>query len=517
MPIDYSKLSDEALKGLSDGQPLDYSKLPTSDLEELAHPASERYSTTEQILKTAAEGAATVPTLGASTGIERSLGVKPEDIQGRREANPIAHAVGQIAGGTALAYVAPAVAPLTSIILAATGDEVSKMLSNDPHQSLATAITSIGLSGVLGGAVGKTGSKLWEAASESKLGRTLEGFKAKAMDAAMPYSHSDVNKGAQLAERLGAYLESKAKPAASVTGAALGKLTGIGSYVGHLVGERALSPLMESVLPAIAKPIIRGTVDSKAAKAAINYGMQVARGEALINKAANAVFTSAKAVLPEHALPDEKELAKLDAQVEHSMHSPEGAMSVGESLSHYMPEHTTAITEKAASTIQYLAAQKPRPTQSAPLDQPQPPTLQQAQAYKRTLTIAQQPLTVLQHIAQGSLVPKDVQDLAALYPHLYQKLEQKLTEQAMDHIAKGNAIPHKTKQGLSLFTAMPLAGTLTPQSIQSIQMTFENKKQQAAQQQAQAKPNKSANAFEKGVKLDRTPGQAREASRASKE
>ncbi len=58
----------------------------------------QKYGTTEQQVKTGLEGAGEALTFGLSTGAERALGVDPEDIQGRREENPIAHGVGQVAG-----------------------------------------------------------------------------------------------------------------------------------------------------------------------------------------------------------------------------------------------------------------------------------------------------------------------------------------------------------------------------------------------------------------------------------
>lgn len=64
-----------------------------------------------------------------------------------------------------------------------SGDEVSRMFAGDPNQSLQTAVTHIGLGGLLGaGASGAFGavSPLWKVANETKLAQTLAAIKNKA-------------------------------------------------------------------------------------------------------------------------------------------------------------------------------------------------------------------------------------------------------------------------------------------------------------------------------------------------
>lgn len=77
--------------------------LPTP--EEISQYHNEKnYGSLGQQVITGVEGAAEAATFGGSTAVERALGVSPEGIQGRREANPISHGLGQTAGliGTSL-------------------------------------------------------------------------------------------------------------------------------------------------------------------------------------------------------------------------------------------------------------------------------------------------------------------------------------------------------------------------------------------------------------------------------
>lgn len=193
---------------------------------------AEKYGTFGQMAKTAVEGGLEAATFGLSTAVETGLGIAtPEDIQGRREENPISHGIGQAAGLVGSAALLPgagaaglieraglgagkvlglgaeaaiaesanaarlagltareasAVAQATAgqafstgarvasaglkgaaeMMLLQSGNEVSKAFSEDPHQSVGSVITDIGLSGLLGagaGAATKGVSDLWRA------------------------------------------------------------------------------------------------------------------------------------------------------------------------------------------------------------------------------------------------------------------------------------------------------------------------------------------------------------------
>lgn len=207
----------------------------------------EKYGGVGQQLKTAAEGALDAATFGLGPAIEREvLGVKDKDRQARAETNPGSRMVGQglgllgtlplgeigaanvltkagrsgakaiglgseaaIAEGTAAAraagltgkeltqatdaiansFSAPArigskavAGAIENAIFQGT-DELAKVLYRDPNQSVESAITDIGLSAVLGGAIsgGVGGSaELWKVAMGSQTGQLLKTLANKA-------------------------------------------------------------------------------------------------------------------------------------------------------------------------------------------------------------------------------------------------------------------------------------------------------------------------------------------------
>lgn len=179
-----------------------------------------------QQLLTGLEGAASAGTFGLSTGLERAVGVDPEDIKARREVNPIAHGAGQLAGlvgssllvpgggaagalegagsfgakalglgaaeGTASKIAQSAVKGAVETMMFEGGDEVSKLLSssnpNEVRQITDTALANIGISGLIGGGLGGViGSinPLWKATLGKKAEYALADMANEASDIAV--------------------------------------------------------------------------------------------------------------------------------------------------------------------------------------------------------------------------------------------------------------------------------------------------------------------------------------------
>lgn len=147
--------------------------------------------------------------------IERTTGANPEDIRARAEVNPGTKMIGQAVGlgaglltgtgegallemagkgaaealglGKAGAGVlnkigAHSIQSATEMALLSGGDETSKMILNDPHQSLQSAITDVGLSsfiGAGGGAALGSISPLWKATVGDRAAQFVEDFKGR--------------------------------------------------------------------------------------------------------------------------------------------------------------------------------------------------------------------------------------------------------------------------------------------------------------------------------------------------
>jgi len=171
-----------------------------------------KYTTGAEQAATAVESTLSALTFGASTAGLQALGVRPYDMRKRQEYNPGIAMTGEIAGlgvGVLAGVGAPAVLERVGVrtgeavakalgegaiskigslatrgavenALFQSGNEVSKMFYSDPAQTIETAATDIGLSGLIGagfgGGIGAT-SELWKATAGKSVNSVLQALK----------------------------------------------------------------------------------------------------------------------------------------------------------------------------------------------------------------------------------------------------------------------------------------------------------------------------------------------------
>lgn len=448
-----------------------------------------------------------------ATKAEVKLGVPPEDITSREEANPITHGVGE-----ALGLIAPALVPgvgeisqagflkaaghtvtdalgLTGAKALATklgvenalfslGDEVSKQVVNNPD-SVQTAAIKVGLSGLLGvgagAGLGKL-STLWANRLGPKAEMALKDFTDTLKGGNISFEDLQglekplkPSQGSKMAKKM---VDSLARAAGEgvgdIAGATLGHMTGLpgAGWVGGLVGHYALAPLLKTLIPSVIKPLLTSDSSIVGLKVAFDAIDTIAKGETLAHDASKALFQEGSKSFFNTLIPDKDKLHSLDTHVEAIAKNPESMFLANNMLAHYMPGHQTALSATNQNAINYIQAQKPRPSQLAPLDKPITPSADALSSYYRTLGLAEQPLTILGHIYNGSLKPKDIVDLKALYPGLLPNITQKLNNQMIDHISKGKSVPFKLRKGIGMLMGQPMDSTFSQPSIMSAQATY---------------------------------------------
>lgn len=256
-------------------------------------------------------------------------------------------------------------------------------------------------------------------------------------------------------------------------------------------------------------------VSSDGFKHTIDLINHTLKGESLIGKAIKNTFKAGSEVIPASLMPTEKDRNKLEKSLDDVHKDPDKLLKMSGSTSHYMPDHAVALGQTAASALKVIKALRPNTDPSAPLDTKRDMNPVERSRYNRVLDIAQQPLMVLDHIMKGTLTPDDVNLQKAIYPALYNKLSQKLMDQATKSISKGEVIPYKTKMGLSLYLGQAIDSTLTPQGIQAAQPKPQQNQPQTAMQPA-SNPKHSTSSLSKIPGMYRTPGQAAEKDRSGR-
>lgn len=531
-------------------------------LSQLISP-DEYYGSTGQQIKAGLEGAAQGVLGPLAPAAERALGVKGEDILGRQAANPVTHGIGEAAGfiggsfipgleevnlGSQVGKLGEAAKAASGLEgLAATGikagselsalaasTELSKAVEGDSNQSLGSAAINIGLSGIIGGAGGAvlgSVSPLWDKVKNTTgVGKLMSDFinetaalqqaklnPAEALSSefeAIPASDKSASAGVKLARWAN---ENGAGAIANVVGDTAGGAIGggLGFLVGHplvggYLGEQKLGPIISSLV----KPFAENAVDSTAAKSAVDYLVNVSKGQKILSDSVSNMFKNTSEIFAKDLIPDQSSRDKLDKSLEH-FQNPENALQIGGGLQHYLPTHAGAAAEAASSAANYLASLKPKQPITSPLDT-QPPVDKNAQAkYNRALDVAQQPLMALKYAKEGRLLPQDVQTLQTIYPGVHRQIGQLVTNELIKNGADKSLMPYGQRVSMNLLLGgAPLDGTMTPSAAQSI--LHANAGQQTQGQQQAPKRGKSGATeatLKQANKVDNlyaTPLQARE-------
>lgn len=255
-------------------------------------------------------------------------------------------------------------------------------------------------------------------------------------------------------------------------------------------------------------------IQSEAFKVMMDYAGHLIKGEGAASTAVKNVFKSGRMVLPEVLMPKEKDRKKLDQTLSDIAADPSKLLKAGGQLGYYMPEHSTVLSQKAASGANYLNSLRPQNAQKNPLDPKVEPSKIAESKYHAALDIAEQPLSVLQKMKEGLLTSQDMQHMHALYPNLVSRLQQKLTNELIELAHREEEVSPKMRRSLSLFMGQDLYSDLSPSSMQMTQATFQLPGN--AQQPPSTRSNKvPAKSLEKIGSLDQTVLQSRAGARSA--
>lgn len=240
------------------------------------------------------------------------------------------------------------------------------------------------------------------------------------------------------------------------------------------------------------------SVNAEGFHAMVQMANQVSKSVAKINKATANVIKPGSQVVA--SMPTQVDRDKLQKQIDKNMDNPDHmiAAQAQSNLGHYMPEAQVSIAKASATAVQYLESIKPKPMKLGPMDREIPPSKQEMARYNRALDIAINPITVLQHVKDGTLQTSDIQDLNSMYPGLYKQFSDKLINDTVSAEATEQTVPYKTKVGISLFLGTELDSSMRPSSIQAAQ----------PKPKAQPQPAPSGTNGPKSIKsLSKLPGQ----------
>jgi hypothetical protein len=233
-----------------------------------------------------------------------------------------------------------------------------------------------------------------------------------------------------------------------------------GHPMGGGVGKENLRKVMERLGPAM----MHNEFDPEALRSSAEYLNSSIKGHDTLKNHMGKTLGYEKMDIE----PDEKARESLKNKLEEFQKDPAKMLEVGGKLGHYLPDHAAALGALTATANNHLNSLKPQSSQMGSLDEPTPPGAGATAVWNRHLDIANNPLMVLQHVKEGTLLPGDVHTLNTLYPGLGKSMQDKAGEALVDARTKEKEIPYKQKQALSLLVGEPLDSTMSPAAAQAI-------------------------------------------------
>ncbi len=250
---------------------------------------------------------------------------------------------------------------------------------------------------------------------------------------------------------------------------------------GHpLVGQIPKSE-RDQVIRHLSAKVMMAEPNAEGFRSASDHLKSSYRGKQLLNEAVGSVFNKGSFKVPN------SDTSVLQSQLDDLQANPAKALEMGGSLGHYLPDHSGQFAATVASAMNYFQQLKPKNTDMGPLSEPISPNKQNKEMYKRQLEIAQQPLTVLKRVKEGSLVKQDVTTLQTIYPKMYNEMVSKVGEELINLKSEKQKvhIPYKRKLALSTFLGQPMDASLNGSSLVSIMKA--NAPQQPPQPQSKSK------------------------------
>lgn len=438
------------------------------------------------------------------------------------------------------------------------GDEISKSLlgQGDPNDAVGSALVNMGAASLIGAVTGGVFATVGEGAQaglkaieKTKLGNKLTsfmagmGYAAKSPTAMVgePASEeaalSGLPPGLEIANNswfeagkkaYGTATHSVLKRASQLTGESIGlKEAGIpgvivgdqvGKYVGRILDKNLSSASQKYIGPAIYRALSTGAYDN--ISETLNYATKLSRGAQSVNNAVESLFKAGGNIVVD-VLDAERENEKLNACIkddslnkslqQENMSTPgfseggqvDSATTSSGGLSEHLPEHNVLLNAAKARVFSYLKSQQPAPLHNKRAFDEDHKDTEQEHKYNRLLTLANRPLSVLNHIKDGSLLPQHVHALTNMYPEIHTLLNKKLMEKIVEEVHEKRKPPYHVRQALSLFMGQDLDSSLTPQNIMAAQNVF-------ARLNAQKQAVSAQKALPKMGENSVTPDQSRE-------
>lgn len=140
----------------------------------------------------------------------------------------------------------------------------------------------------------------------------------------------------------------------------------------------------------------------------------------------------------------------------------------------YLPDISIGMSAVVSGGIGFLQSKGIKSGKMAPLDNDIDPSSHEVWKFNKYAEVVDNPLSVFDHIANGSLLPLHTEALTFVFPALYSRMKLSVVNKMAGFLANHEAheIPYKTRLSLSTFLGQNLDSTMSQEAIVSNQRSF---------------------------------------------
>ena len=241
------------------------------------------------------------------------------------------------------------------------------------------------------------------------------------------------------------------------------------------------------------------------------YYSSIKKGHKNIDSSADSLF-SGKSHLSQN---DDKSKKKIEEWMDNgnAYEDIQNALSQGSNIeasvmSQIHPKQNLLLQTAKGRIAGYLNTLKPQENTPKLAFDDAPDQTQAKKTYDSALDIANSPLSVLNHVKDGTIDPSHVKHFAAMFPEVNDLVQKKLTQKITEAQIRGEKPNYITRQGLSLLMGTDLSSETKPANIQAAQATFVSQQAPPQPPQQTSKPKKSASKLSKSDQAFLTNSQA---------
>lgn len=319
-----------------------------------------------------------------------------------------------------------------------------------------------------------------------------------------------------------------------IKGAVLGGIAGaLAPAIGQAIGKK----ITHNAVPLVLKVLSSGNVEGL--QNFLDYANHAERGAQKMNSGVDDLFRSGSNQFLQSYRADDKSREKLRNYIENGqqnedvqaqsnkLQQPQGFAHGGDvmrqpdpkpgapilddthGLNTHAPEQANRLMLAKGRINNYLNSVRPQPIMDKlPFDR-EIPDKQKTREYDKVLDLANQPLSILNHVKDGTLTPQMMNHFTQLYPEIHNQLSKKITERiTQSQVSADTPPPYKVRQSMGLFLGAPLDASMTPRSIMAAQSVYAQARE--TQQMAPDKPKKGTAVLSKASQQVETGDQSRQ-------